>query len=84
VPRNAKGNLRRYAGDYFFSTTSVPDLALAWKAQVDSMRDYRNFKAEDFLRLREEFGTNWALVEKEIPGLSCPYRRDNLAVCRIE
>jgi hypothetical protein len=64
--------------------TLEPDLALAWKAQVGSMRDYRNFKAEDFLRLREEFGTNWALVEKEIPGLSCPYRRDNLAVCRIK
>ncbi|HKM89006.1 MAG TPA: hypothetical protein VJX29_00215 [Candidatus Acidoferrales bacterium] len=62
----------------------TPDLGPAWKSQVDSLHDYRGFTREDFLRLRKEYGTDWALVEKEVPGLSCPYRRDNLAVCRIE
>ncbi len=62
----------------------APDLALVWKRQVDSMSAYQNFTREDFLRLRTEFGTDWALVEKEVPGLNCPYFKDGLAVCRIE
>jgi hypothetical protein len=60
------------------------DLAPAWKQQVDAMRGYQDFRREDFLRLKKQFGIGWALVEKEIPGLSCPYRRDDLYVCRIE
>ncbi len=62
----------------------APDLAPAWKTQVQSMRGYENFTPEDFLRLRAEFGVDWALVEREEPGMSCPYRQDGLAVCRIE
>jgi hypothetical protein len=62
----------------------APDLALVWKRQVDSMSGYANFTREDFLKLKAEFGTDWALVEKEVPGLNCPYFKDNLAVCRIE
>ncbi|GAC1700490.1 MAG: hypothetical protein NVS9B4_01970 [Candidatus Acidiferrum sp.] len=62
----------------------TPDLAPKWKEQVDALRGYENFRREDFLRLKVEFGTDWALVEKEIPGLPCPYRQNNLAVCRIE
>ena len=62
----------------------APDLAPVWKRQVESMNGYANFTREDFLRLKSEFGTDWALVEKEVPGLQCPYFKDRLAVCWIE
>jgi hypothetical protein len=62
----------------------APDLALVWKRQVESMSGYQNFTREDFLRLKAEFGTDWAVVEREVPALNCPYSRDGLAVCRIE
>jgi hypothetical protein len=59
------------------------DLAPVWKRQVESMGGYQNFTREDFLRLKAEFGTDWALAAKEIPGLNCAYFKDGLAVCRI-
>lgn len=62
----------------------APDLAPDWKWQVESMRGYQNFARQDFLRLKTEFGTDWALVEKEVPGLNCPYSKESLVVCRIE
>ncbi len=62
----------------------APDLAPSWKKQVESLRGYENFTREDFLRLQAEFGVNWALVEREVPGMTCPYRQNGLAVCRIE
>jgi hypothetical protein len=62
----------------------APDLAPVWKKQIESMSGYQNFTREDFLQLRTEFGTDWALAEKEVSGLNCPYFKDNLAVCRIE
>jgi hypothetical protein len=62
----------------------APDLAPTWKKQVESMRGYESFTREDFLRLKAEFGVDWALVEKVVPGMNCPYQQDGLAVCRIE
>jgi hypothetical protein len=62
----------------------APDLAPTWKKQVESMRGYENFTREDFLRLRSEYGVDWALIEKSVPGLNCPYEQDGLAVCRIQ
>jgi hypothetical protein len=62
----------------------APDLAPTWKKQVESMRVYESFTREDFLRLKAEFGVDWALVEKDVPGLTCPYQQDGLAACRIE
>ena len=62
----------------------APDLALVWKRQVESMNGYQNFTRNDFLLLKAAFATDWALVEKEVPGLNCPYFKDGLAVCRIE
>jgi hypothetical protein len=62
----------------------VPDLAPVWKKQVDAMKGYESFTREDFLRLKTEFGVDWALVEKVVPGMTCPYQQDGLAVCRIE
>ncbi len=62
----------------------APDLARKWEEQVDAMQGYEKFTRDDFLRLKNEFGVDWALVEKDIPGLDCPYRQNGLAVCRIK
>jgi len=75
---------RRKLAAYAQDAAVAADLALVWKRQVESMNGYANFTREDFLRLKREFGTNWALAEKEMPGLNCPYFKDGLAVGRIE
>lgn len=61
----------------------LPELAPEWKSQIDALEGYENFTREDFLRLRAEYGIDWALVEKPVSGLNCPYDRDGLAVCHI-
>ena len=62
----------------------APDLAPAWKEEVESMRGYENFQRGDFLRLKGKYGVDWALTEKEIAGLDCPYHQKRVFVCRIE
>lgn len=62
-----------------------PESAPQWRGQVTAGNNYRNFKRQDFLRLKSMFGVTWALVDgDDVPGLPCPYRRDHLVVCRIE
>ena len=62
----------------------TPDLAPAWKMQVDAQRGYEGFSRDDFLRLKAEFGADWAVVETNVAGMNCPYQQGGLAVCRIE
>jgi hypothetical protein len=69
-----------------------PDLAPQWQKQVHSLDNWSQLSGRDFARLKRDFGTDWALVEKKLPGgslrqapegLECPYQNDSLYVCRI-
>lgn len=65
--------------------TQVPSLAARWKEEVDAQREWRNFRAEDFQRLKSSFGVNWAVVA--LPGvkeMDCPYQNGRVLVCRLE
>ncbi len=62
-----------------------PALAPAWREQMHDLQDWKNFRREDFLRLREKYRVTWVVVEQPAPaGLSCPYANDAVLVCRIE
>jgi len=70
---------------------NFPELAYAWRDQVRSTERWREFKAEDFRRLRRNYGVTWVVLERRragaapgAAGLPCPYANADIMVCRIE
>lgn len=64
--------------------TQVPDLAPAWLEQTQAAAGWEHFRRADFLRLQREFGVDWIVVRGAgVAELSCPYRNDTVAVCRL-
>ena len=42
------------------------------------------FTKQDFLRLQQQFGVNWIIVQGPgVEGLDCPYKNEAVAVCRL-
>ncbi|HEX4311384.1 MAG TPA: hypothetical protein VHZ25_15230 [Acidobacteriaceae bacterium] len=65
--------------------TQVPDIAAVWQQQTQAAAGWRHFQRQDFLRLQQQFGVNWIVVEGPgIAGLDCPYKNEAVAVCRIQ
>lgn len=61
-----------------------PPLAEEWWAQVQAQTPWKNFRAEDFLRLKEKYGVNWVVEQPPgVAGMDCPYQNDAVRVCRI-
>lgn len=66
-------------------STQVPRLAVRWQKEVAAQQGWQHFQAQDFQRLKQEFGVNWVVLERPgAAGLSCPYENAALLVCRIE
>lgn len=64
--------------------TQVPELAPAWQQQTQAAARWRHFQKQDFLRLQQQFGVNWIIVQQPaVPGLHCPYSNQAVAVCRL-
>lgn len=65
--------------------TQVPDIAAVWQQQTQAAAGWRHFQRQDFLRLQQQFGVNWIVVQGPgIAGLDCPYKNEAVAVCRIQ
>jgi hypothetical protein len=65
--------------------TQVPDLAPLWQQQSQAAAGWRHFQKQDFLRLRQQFGVNWIIVQSAgVEGLDCPYKNEAVAVCRLQ
>lgn len=64
--------------------TQVPELAPVWQQQTQAAAGWRHFQKQDFLRLQQQFGVNWIMVQRPgVPGLNCPYINQAVAVCRL-
>jgi hypothetical protein len=62
----------------------VPRLANRWLAESTALEGWKSFGADDFRRLKTEFGVDWAVVENpSVGGLDCPYRDGDLRICRL-
>ncbi len=70
----------------------VPDVAPRWQREVHARDNWSHFRSSDFVRLKQEFGVDWAVWEKPSIGggldpppkaLDCPYQNPSLYVCRI-
>jgi hypothetical protein len=63
----------------------VPSLAPRWLREVEAQRGWRTFQRPDFLRLKQEFGVNWVVLQSPgVDGMPCPYRNAQVIVCRVE
>ncbi len=59
-------------------------LPLVWYEHMKALRGWKDFKLEDFKRLKQQFGVTWVLLEK--PGfedMPCEYENAHIKVCRI-
>ena len=66
------------------TVSMFPPLADLWWEQFQAEKNWANFTAPDFLKLRERYGVNWiALQAPGVPGLTCPYRNSAVVVCRV-
>jgi hypothetical protein len=61
-----------------------PALAEEWWAQVQAQTPWKSFRAEDFSRLKNNYGASWVVVQQPgVAGLDCPYENSAVRVCRI-
>lgn len=65
------------------AVTMFPNLVGDWQQQQEAQRGFNHFTLADYQRLASQYPVTWAVVENPIPGLDCPYRNDEVAVCRI-
>lgn len=64
--------------------TLFPDTGDNWLRQVTALQGWKQFTANDFERLRQQFGIDWVVLEQPgVPGLDCPYQNSLVRVCRI-
>jgi hypothetical protein len=67
------------------AVTMFPALAETWRQQVRAQNGWKDFQAEDFQRLKNQFGVDWVVVERPgVAGLDCPYQNKTVLVCRVE
>jgi hypothetical protein len=61
-----------------------PPLAERWWEQVQAQTPWKNFRAEDFVRLKNKYGASWVVVQQPgVAGLDCAYQNSAVQVCRI-
>jgi hypothetical protein len=61
-----------------------PQLAADWKSESQATHGWAHFRKADFERLAARYPVSWVVVPSPgPPGLACPYRNPDVAVCRI-
>jgi hypothetical protein len=62
----------------------VPELAPRWQKEVASQAGWKDFQTADFQRLKNVFGVNWVVLTQPSAGMRCPYRNQEVSVCRLD
>jgi len=66
------------------AVTMFPPLAEEWWQQMQAQSGWEKFQAQDFRRLRAEYGVSWVVLRQPgISGLDCPYQNPTVMVCRV-
>jgi len=67
------------------AVSMFPPLAEKWWERVSALKDWKNFQAADFRRLKDRYGVDWVILEQPgKPGLVCPYKNEAVLVCRVD
>jgi hypothetical protein len=66
------------------AVSMFPKLADEWWSQVQAQTPWKEFRAEDFSRLKKTYGANWVVVQQPgVAGLDCTFENSAVRVCRI-
>jgi hypothetical protein len=66
------------------AVSMFPALAAGWEQQVTAEQGWRQFRRDDFVRLKSQFAVTWVVLEQPgVAGLTCPYRNTVVLVCQI-
>jgi hypothetical protein len=66
------------------AVTMFPPNAEEWLKQVQAESGWKTFQAQDFRRLKAEYGVNWVVLQQPgVSGLDCPYHNAAVLVCRV-
>jgi len=66
------------------AVSMFPPLAEDWWAEVQAQTPWKNFRTEDFARLKKTYGVGWVVVQQPgVEGLDCSYQNSAVRVCRI-
>jgi hypothetical protein len=66
------------------AVTMFPPMAEEWLKQVQAQSGWKTFHAQDFRRLKADYGVNWVVLQQPgVAGLDCPYQNPAVFVCRV-
>jgi hypothetical protein len=66
------------------AVSMFPAMADEWFRQVQAQTTWKDFQAQDFRRLRADYGATWVILQSPgVPGLACPYGNSTVVVCRL-
>jgi len=66
------------------AVSMFPPLAEEWWTQVQAQSPWKDFRVEDFARLKNNYGVSWVVVQQPTAaGLDCAYQNVAVRVCRI-
>jgi hypothetical protein len=66
------------------AVSMFPPLAEEWWTQMQALRGWENFQEQDLVRLKNQFGVGWVVLQKPARvKLECPYENDAVRVCRV-
>jgi len=61
-----------------------PQLSEEWWAQVQAQSAWKDLQMSDFMRLKQQYGVSWIVLEKPRSVLmTCPYQNGTLEVCEL-
>jgi hypothetical protein len=65
------------------AVSMFPPLAEEWWTQVQAQTPWKSFRTEDFLRLKNQYGVSWVVVQQPgVAALDCAYQNAAVRVCR--
>jgi len=61
-----------------------PPLAEEWWTQVQAQTPWKQFREQDFERLRRKYGVSWVVLQQPgVAGMDCPYQNVAVRVCEL-
>jgi hypothetical protein len=66
------------------AVSMFPPLAEEWWEEMQAVRGWKNFSAEDFARLKKKYFVSWVVVQQPgVTGLDCSYQNRAVRVCKL-
>jgi len=66
------------------AVSMFPPLAEEWWTQVQAQTPWKEFRAEDFARLKSKYGVSWVVVQQPgVAGIECADQNAAVRVCQV-